>query len=62
MWCERGDSFFTPPFRLRNLLKTGCAKTAKNGKTACRGHNLGTVLWGEPLLRQSSIGTLASEN
>src|SRR5215469_13331709 len=35
--CERGDSFFTPPIRLRNLLKTGYAKTTKNGKAACRG-------------------------
>ena len=45
-WCERGDSFFTPPFRLCNLLKTGYAKTVKHGKTASRGHNLGTVQTG----------------
>ena len=42
-WRRERDSFFTPPFRLRNLLKTSYAKTAKHGKTAGRGHNLGTV-------------------
>jgi hypothetical protein len=44
-----GGAFFTPLFSLCNLLKTGCARTAKSGKPACLGHNLGTVKWGEPL-------------
>lgn len=35
-------AFFTLPSLLRTLLKTSQTRTAKTGKPACLGHNLGT--------------------
>src|SRR5208283_672115 len=42
-WRRERDSNFTAPLTPRKLLISGYAKRGKTGKSAYRGHNLGTA-------------------